>query len=138
MSDTTTDDRLGPTEDGKVRVKLAHPLPKRDLIRFGIDQDEPSQVGDVVEVTLNDAISLINAGMVQVDPEDKIAVTAALRGTDEALKSMPPATSGNDTIDYAELKGDALAEALRSRNLPDEGTAAEKRMAVAAYDQRNA
>lgn len=133
----TTDERLGPTDDGKVRIKLAHPLPKRDLIRFGIDQ-ETSQVGDVVEVTLNDAISLINAGMVQVDPEDKIAVTAALRGPEAALNSMPPATSGNDTIDYSELKGAALDKALKDRNLPDEGTADEKRMAVAAYDQRNA
>ena len=134
----STDERLGPTTDGRINIKLAHPLPKRDLIRFGLPADEPSKVGDVVSVRPNDAISLINAGMAQVDPEDRLAVTTALRGPEAALDSMPTATSGNDTIDYAELKGAALDKALKDRNLPDEGTADEKRMAVAAYDQRNA
>jgi hypothetical protein len=138
VSATDTDDRLGPTDDGKTRVKLAHPLPKRDLIRFGIDKDT-TQVGDVLTVTLDQAISLIGAGMVQVDPEDHVGVTALLRGEKAALDVMPTATSGNtEPVNYNELKGDALDKALEQRGLPNDGTAAEKRLAVASYDQRNA
>ena len=138
MSATDTDDRLGPTDDGKTRVKLAHPLPKRDMVRFGIEGDQ-TQVGDVITVTLDHAISLIGAGMVQVDPEDHVGVTALLRGEKAALDVMPQATSGNtQPVNYNELKGDALDKALTDRGLPNEGTATEKRMAVASYDQRNA
>lgn len=130
-----TDTKIGPTSDGKVAVPLAHPLNPRDLIHLGVDPDAPSGVGDVIEVSRDHAIAMIGSGFVQVDPDDAVAVRSLVDGAKAAEGVEPTSTSGNNVItDYKALKGDALDEALGKRGLPIEGTADEKRAALAKYD----
>jgi hypothetical protein len=137
-----TDAKIGPTSDGKINVMLAHPLNPRDLTTLGVDPDTKAGVGDIIEVDLNSAISLIGSGYVQVDPDDHVAVTAILRGEEAAADVMPSATSGNHksgapadgVADVKSLKGEALDEALGKRGLPVTGSADEKRAAILAYD----
>ena len=118
-----------------VNVMLAHPLNPSDLIKIGVNPDVRSNVNDVIEVTRDVAVSLIGSGFVQVDPDDHAAVLALVDGAPAAEGVEPSSTSGNNlVVDYKALKGDALEEALGKRGLPSEGTADEKRAAVAAYD----
>lgn len=132
-----TDSKVGPTSDGKVNVMLAHPLNPRDLIHLGIDPDTRSNVNDVVEVTRDQAISMIGSGFVQVDPDDAAAVIALVDGEKAAEGVEPTSTSGNNLVtDYKALKGDALDDALAKRGLPVEGTADEKRAALATFDAK--
>lgn len=130
MSDTTP--KTGPDGNGNVAVMLAHPLNPRDLANLGVDPDTDSNVNDVITVTRDQAISLIAAGYVQVDPDDRIAVTRLIEGDKAATDVMPSATSGN--AETKNLKGEALDAALQKRGLPVEGTADEKRAAVVRYD----
>lgn len=66
-----------PIADGKVTVKLAHPLDKPDdLRRLGLE--EKAGVGDEIRVSSDHARMLINAGYAQTDPEDAAAVAAVL------------------------------------------------------------
>lgn len=130
MSDTTP--KTGPDGNGNVAVMLAHPLTPRDLANLGVDPDTDSNVNDIITVTRDQAISLLGAGYVQVDPDDRIAVTRLIEGDKAATDVMPSATSGN--AETKNLKGEALDAALQKRGLPVEGTADEKRAAVARYD----
>lgn len=62
-----------------VTVKLAHPITRKDdLVYLGLDPSESYGVNDDVKVPVEAAKSLINAGMVQVDPEDRAAVGQTL------------------------------------------------------------
>ena len=129
---------VGPTSDGKINVMLAHPLNPRDLIRLGVSPDAPAGVNDVIEVTRDQAISLIGSGFVQVDPEDHVAVVALVDGAAAAEGIMPSSTSGNTIVtDYKALKGDDLDAAFGKRGLPvPDATADEKRAALATHDAR--
>lgn len=133
-----SDTKVGPQSDGNVGVMLAHPLNPPDLIHLGLSPDTPAGVGDVIVVTKPNASSLIGAGLVQVDPEDNAAVLAVLEGEKQA-DVEPSSTSGNTPTvpTSADLKGDALDDALRTRGLPVEGKADDKRAAVAAWDAEN-
>lgn len=111
-----------------VKVKLAHPLNPRDLATLGLDPDTDAGVNDVIEVSRDQATSLIGAGLVQVDPDDRVEVTRVLDGEKAAKDVEPSATSGN------KLTGDDLDAALRKRGLPVEGSADEKRAAVVKHD----
>lgn len=126
------EEKIGPTKDGKVGVKLAHPLPERDLLTLGLKVGTPHNVGDVVEVSKNHAITLIGAGMAQVDPENHAAVTAALTGDRE-----PAATEGQ-IEGVADLKGDSLEQALDTYGLSHDGNAAEKRQRISDHLAANA
>ncbi len=132
MSETATPTKVGPTADGKVNVMLAHPLNVRDLVTLGLDPDTKSGVNDVIEITTDQAVGLISAGFVQVDPDDRVAVTNLVHGEKKAAEVMPLATEGNTNV--ADLKGDDLDAALTKRGLPVEGKADEKRAAVARFD----
>lgn len=72
------------TEDGLISLRLAHPLSrKEDLIYLGLDVEKGTyQVNEEVRVTRNAALTLINAGQVQVDPSDPVAVREALGDPD--------------------------------------------------------
>lgn len=131
----TQEKSVGPTKDGTVNVKLAHPLNPKDLIALGVDPDAPSNVNDIIEVSRDNAVSLIGSGFVQVDPSDAAAVLTIVDGAKAAEGVEPSATSGNNiVVDYKALKGDALDDALGKRGLPIEGTADEKRAALATHD----
>jgi uncharacterized protein (UPF0210 family) len=56
----------------------------------------------------------------------------------DSIASVSPATSTASTTDDAELKGQALEDALKERGLPSTGTADEKRARVAEHDQAGA
>ena len=69
------------TADGKVQIALAHPITQPHHKRaLGLDVDKKYRQGDVVEVTVPAATSLIAAGAAQVDPENREQVKAALSG----------------------------------------------------------
>ena len=136
MTDTA-EKKVGATEGGNVNIRLAHPLNPRDLIHLGHDGDEPANVNDVITVTKDQAVSLMAAGFVQVDPDDAVAV-ARLFGKDVE----PAATSGNTTPvepNYDgepgpdSLRGEALDKALEDRNLSKSGTVAEKQARLAEH-----
>lgn len=138
MADEKDNENLGPTTDGRTRVKLAHPLNDQDVVRLGLDpQKAPYRVNDVVEVRRDDARALIGAGLVQVDPEDVRAVGAALGSRRSSVEPAQGDGSGASEP-YADLKGDALDEAVKKAGLPVSGTAKEKREALAARDAANA
>lgn len=67
---------------GKVPIKLANPIDQDEhMRRLRLPVKEGGyNVHEVVWVTPDDARALITAGLAQVDPEDKAAVRAALRG----------------------------------------------------------
>jgi hypothetical protein len=70
------EDALAP---GMVKVKLAHPIKReQDLIYLGLPVGEKYGVNDEITVTKDGAKSLINAGMVQVDPADRAEVDNVL------------------------------------------------------------
>jgi hypothetical protein len=150
MSDTTL--RPGAREDGQVNCLLAHPLNERDLVNLGLDPATPANVGDVITLDVFKAQSLIGAGFVQVDPEDNAAVIAYLHtpvAPSEAVSADSSAgapvgdpASGNvstGTIEdpdggpFADLRGQALDDALTERGLSTSGTVAEKRQRLAEY-----
>lgn len=141
MSETTTETpqeaSVGPQEDGNVGVKLAHPLSKSALRRLFLPEDTVAHVGAVVVVRPDQAQSLIGAGMVQINPRDRVGVKAILHGEEKA-DVEPSATSGNTVPGagegYDTLTGKALDDALTKRGLPKDGSADEKRAAVQAYD----
>lgn len=68
-------------DDGLKEVTLAHPITRdQDKILLGLETETKCNVGDKIRVSLDNAIRLINAGLVQVDPEDQQAVHAVLTG----------------------------------------------------------
>lgn len=75
---------------GRVPIVLAHPLDGIDnfrRLRLDTDPDQPENgytVGSTVWLVPDDARAVINAGYAQVDPEDKDAVRAAVRGEQAA------------------------------------------------------
>lgn len=70
----------GAKGDDLVVLTLAHPLPDRDKAYLGLPEDADLSVGKTVAVSKNAARSLINAGMVTIDPENRKQVRAALAG----------------------------------------------------------
>jgi uncharacterized protein (UPF0210 family) len=56
----------------------------------------------------------------------------------DSIASVSPASATASTTDDAELKGQALEDALKERGLPSTGTADEKRARVAEHDQAGA
>lgn len=72
---------------GKVPIKLANPIDNPEhqrRLRLTV-KEGGYQVHDVIWVTPDDASALITAGLAQVDPEDKAAVSAALRGEHDGM-----------------------------------------------------
>lgn len=73
---------------GRVPITLAHPISRIEnyrRLRLDSDPDRPDPavgypVGAVVWLVPEDAHAVIKAGYAQVDPEDKAAVRAAVRG----------------------------------------------------------
>ncbi len=74
-----------------VDVVLAHPISRQDDLNY-LGLTEPKGVNETVTVSKAAAKGLIDAGMVQVDPEDVAAVAEAL-GNDPQVE--PDSTSGN-------------------------------------------
>lgn len=68
--------RANPNE---VTVRLAHPITRpQDLVYLGLPENRSYGVNDEVQVTREAARALIDAGLVQVDPEDRAKVAQAL------------------------------------------------------------
>lgn len=88
----------GAENETLVVLTLAHPLPDRDKAYLGLAADSDLSVGKTIAVSKNAAKSLINAGMVTVDPENRPQVKAALNGeAPEKVAELGSATSETDT-----------------------------------------
>lgn len=74
---------------GKVPIKLANPIenPEHQRRLRLKEKDGGYNVHDVVWVTPDDARALITAGLAQVDPEDRTAVLAAIRGKHDGMRA---------------------------------------------------
>jgi hypothetical protein len=74
---------------GKVPIKLANPIENPEHQRRLRLTEKPGgyNVHDVVWVTPDDARALITAGLAQVDPEDRTAVLAAIRGKHDGMRA---------------------------------------------------
>lgn len=81
---TAVDDSGVPAPEGNpdlglVTIKLAHRLRReQDLVYLGLAPDRSYGVNDEVQVTKEAARALINAGLAQVDPADRAAVSEVL------------------------------------------------------------
>lgn len=73
----------------------------------------------------------------QADAAEAAAAADALRATTSGDPDGPADANAETDESDAELKGEALAQALKDRGLPATGSADEKRAAVAEYDAKN-
>lgn len=105
------------------KVKVAYSDVPADVASRLLAAAEKLEVEPGVVETTSDGVFLV--------PED-VAKEADLDYESDAADD-----ADSDEVPAEQLKGKALAAALKERGLPDEGTADEKRAAVAAYDEEN-
>jgi hypothetical protein len=97
VATTKSSKRSTAAADGKVTLKLAHPIGARYQTGLGLtakDEGADYAVGEDIDVYPHVARAIINAGFAQVDPEDPKAVATALGISDEAAEAVVAEMSG--------------------------------------------
>lgn len=102
--------QAGPVEDGRVAVPLAHPLGDKDKKALYLDLSTETEVGSIIVLTKDQAVSLMNAGFVQVDMDDPEAVKALFDGK-EPVAAVEQPTPPVDNAPVDDSTKDAIAVA---------------------------
>lgn len=98
MPPTTKRRKAADDADGKVTLKLAHPIGPRYQAGLGLDvkeNDDDYGVGEDIQVYPHVARAIINAGYAQVDPENPAAVAEALGISKEAAEQVVADMTGD-------------------------------------------